>query len=166
MIESLQASLQSRCVEVHQKADWKSCQLQISDHLCGVDRVETVDSSEFNDDATTDEQIYFESRLEPVTLEVERNEFLDLDLNAIAFQNDDQALLINGLQQAGPKFSMDFDTAADHRVRQHFDLRVAFLHARWQGHKSRQRYLLEFLIDKGQLVAVIANQKPFDLRTS
>ena len=100
MIETLEPGLQCCCIEVHQKAYGKSRELEIGDYLCRVDRVETVDSFEFDDDAAADEQIYLESGLQPVTLEVEWNEFLDLDWNSCLPQNDYQTLLVRWIPVA------------------------------------------------------------------
>jgi hypothetical protein len=73
MIQTFETRFQNNRVEVHEKTSWVPSQLQVRDDLRLMNRMESVDRFDFDDDFAFNEEIKLEFALNALTLVIQRH---------------------------------------------------------------------------------------------
>jgi hypothetical protein len=87
----------------------------MGDDLRLMDRMEALDSLQFDDDAVLDEQVENEPAPDRLSLVGERNRMAALGLELVPSQFDEQAFAIHRFQKPRSQCAMDFDRASNDR---------------------------------------------------
>lgn len=122
--EPSDALLQQRDVEVDEKSDAQSAQLQVGEKLCLMDRREGVNRFDLDQNSVLDHKVHSVSAFQVSLLVDDRQWHLPAECHASQGQLTCEAALVRRLQESGTELSMHLNC----RVDDHAGERVAGLH--------------------------------------
>ena len=98
MIQTFQAGSECYCIEIHEQSRRISGEFQVGNHLRLMDRVQTLDGLQFQDDAVVDKQIQPEPAADGMPFLLEGNRPLPVEPKMFPRHLDHQAFPVDVLQ--------------------------------------------------------------------
>jgi len=111
--QSSEAGAKGCGIEIQEQTRGVSREFQIGDDLRLMDRMEALDSLQFDDDGVLDEQVENEPAPDRLPLVGESNRMAALGLELVPSQFDEQAFAIHRFQKPRSQYTMDLDRASN-----------------------------------------------------
>ena len=161
-----QTAFEGGHVEVDQKTNGQTGQLQVREHLCLVNRQQMRDSFDLHDDAPLDHEIDALAALQPEPLVDHGNSALTFEADPEQRKLMGQALLVGGLEQPRSEAAMYLDAGADDALRSTWEAALATFRLHPDGvYRSRRPPVASTKRKTPRLPASLFNSKTAKVET-